>query len=976
MTARDTWGYGFDKTTNKSNSNTGSSTEGGSSWIRGQSPGMSRYPAMAAGAIPAPRSNTGGGNGEHGEQHQSYNRNSWRPSAIGLAISPSKHTGKTTPTPTPTRLRPLSKLLPAKPDMPPAPPPKNTASPPPGGTRTAAMQRQASSSPSHGQQQPQQPKYEFLHPIAAQFLRPAVPPATVATTATGKSNANTNNYAQPQQQQQQQQASLRLVIPDTKPAPVPLTTNNIGSKPPINPDPPRDSAFTEFEEDSLRRSTSPAGQIWCPPSAFPPDSAGGAGAVASPYYVADGYGNWILGDPRSAFEKEMQSPMSMGGVVAAPPQAKVVTAKAGIVTTAVQTQIPVRRSKEPLRQENIVVTRGSDELFIQSPKELAVTPPLPAQEQKVQKPATAAAAAVAKTPRPEDPKTPRLRHVASTPKTMPSPLFSRQPNPRSVSQTLPSGNNASSNSRTLTARSSRSRITSSDSGITVFSVSSETSDDGGMMTADGVKAAGPTTMKNLSPVAESPRSRAAAASNIGSGTKESDDGHHPVGGRGNVTSNVGGGANMVSYPAIPGRDTPAVRERAFFPGVVLPPSMSHIFNQQPEGQPSPTLGTMMNNRNANMDGNIAGNRNNNIVHANQNQGRGYQRQPPHLPYGGYQEQTRHTRTGSGGGGSGMGRGRGGRGGIMTNMNTRNMYTQPPPHNMYRGSNLRPPPMPYAPRTGSPTMRMVEPSPEPEPQGAARPYQQQQQQPQQTRDDRSFLPSSSSARRRPPSNLPHPFPMHPQARPNRPAQPQPYLPEPTIPDLGSAAGHHQHRDSLSRYPGYPMPIPQPYKPLQAAQPQDQDQSQRHSMQGFWRPPRPAPHPPLGTAPYGAKEAPTPNYVVEGEDEDEDDDDDQFSQEAAASTSSSLLAKRLGTTRAANMALPPQSVKPAAHHRWQQTQHEQQQQQQQPEKAQQNYNGQPSITVPDYPVTPDLPSTPTWLPRLTPTRRGTDLVLNVG
>ncbi|KAJ2981451.1 hypothetical protein NQ176_g2012 [Zarea fungicola] len=198
VTTRDTWGYGFDKTTNKSNSNTGSSTEGRSSWIRGQSPGMSRYPAMAAGAIPAPRSNTGGGT----EQHQSYNRNSWRPSAIGLAISPSKHTGKTTPTPTPTRLRPLSKLLPAKPDMPPAPPPKNAS--PSGGANAVSMNRQANSSPSYGQQQQQQkqePKYEFLHPIAAQFLRPAVPPATV-TTAIDKPNADNT----------QQPASLRLCL--------------------------------------------------------------------------------------------------------------------------------------------------------------------------------------------------------------------------------------------------------------------------------------------------------------------------------------------------------------------------------------------------------------------------------------------------------------------------------------------------------------------------------------------------------------------------------------------------------------------------------------------------------------------------------------------------------------------------------------------------------------------------------------------
>jgi hypothetical protein len=75
------------------------------------------------------------------------------------------------------------------------------------------------------------------------------------------------------------------------------------------------------------------------------------------------------------------------------------------------------------------------------------------------------------------------------------------------------------------------------------------------------------------------------------------------------------------------------------------------------------------------------------------------------------------------------------------------------------------------------------------------------------------------------------------------------------------------------------------------------------------------------------------------------------ERTTSTGSSLLAKRVGSDRAANMAMPG-AFPPAAAFHW---------------------RGDDFPAAPGMPS--DLPATPTWVPRLTPTRRGDDLFLNV-
>lgn len=879
--ARDTWGYGFDKTSHSSDR---------SSWIAREAPGMSRYPAM-----PAPSGSGAGGHATQQQQQQPYNRDSWRPSAIGLAISPSKVSGGT-PAATPTRLRPLSKLLPAKPDMPPVTP--KTTSPPPA-MRPAYQE-------GRGDQAPLQPQ-AFLHPIAAQFMRPAA-----AAPAPQPAATNNNN---------QRPYSLRLVIPDdSKPSPA-QDKQRVQSRPPQagGGGAGRDSTLTEFEEDELRRSTSPsAGQIWCPPSAGPDSAA----ATAAPYYVSDGYGNWVLGDTKNALDREMQSPLSAGTMP------RVATARSGIVTTAVQTQIPARRSREPLvaaaaaAAEETTSKEEEDQIpgsIQNTPKVLAAAPRIPAdQAQKTSVEEQEAAPA-------EDPKTPRVRSAVRTPKTVPSPLFSRQPNPRSASNPLPNINTATytAQGRSLTAGGGRSRATSADSGITAFSIGSDGAADDSNNNLKSPLATTPGPVNNLSPVAESPRSRATAASHAGSNDVHTTTSNNSNAAGPSESNGGGGGVSPVSYPRIPGRGAasgplaPRGGGRAHFSGVA--PSRMLLLNQQESGQPSPTLGR-----------------------------ESFQRRPPYLPYGGApppEAAARYSR----GGGNGMSRGRG-RGGPMT------MMMRPPSQNSTMGGGgplLRPPSqnsLAQQQRTGSPTMRIVEPSPEPEPLHAT--TTPASTAPPPPRDDRSMLPSAAARqpRRRPPSHLPHPFPMYPQPRPPRAAQPAPPPQEPTIPSIST------DRDSFSRYPGHPMPIPQPY----------QHQHQHEA----WRP-----------TPSQQSYNPAAH--------------DNSSQEALAATSTSspsssslLLAKRLGTTRAANMTLQPQQQQQpqgqrslGIRDRWQQS----------PQQTQQGGGGGGGGVagrgggdgrtlevhqVAEYPATPDLPSTPTWLPRLTPTRRGEDLVLSVG
>ena len=122
-------------------------------------------------------------------------------------------------------------------------------------------------------------------------------------------------------------AHTALSAPPASPAPKPSLTLTIPYSTPKPPNPkpkptpflkppaqthPRDSITTEFEEDGTQTclsaprdwtlsSSTPRAKsvIWRPPSQTP---------VAAPYYVADRYGNWVLGDPaRDPAARELEA---------------------------------------------------------------------------------------------------------------------------------------------------------------------------------------------------------------------------------------------------------------------------------------------------------------------------------------------------------------------------------------------------------------------------------------------------------------------------------------------------------------------------------------------------------------------------------------------------------------------------------------------------------------------------------------------
>ncbi|KAK2594426.1 hypothetical protein QQS21_007880 [Conoideocrella luteorostrata] len=267
---RDSWGYRFDKNHGRSASTGG---EQPPPWITNpahppQNPnGSSTMPippvtstaramppvtTATASVVPAAAARALASTGRPTNPPappRAYNRTSWRPSTIGLAISPaaSKNNAPATPI-----SRPLSRLLPAKPLLALAIPKKSSSTLP---------TKHADVPPSKNQSEtPPSPKYTRVasHP-------PVLP---------------------------------KLLIPHRHDDFLNMTktTNK-----------PRESTMTEFEEDGRESSSiSPEGQIWRPPSAAPQ-------SAAATYYVADKHGNWVLGDTyriSQAAELEGTTPLS------------------------------------------------------------------------------------------------------------------------------------------------------------------------------------------------------------------------------------------------------------------------------------------------------------------------------------------------------------------------------------------------------------------------------------------------------------------------------------------------------------------------------------------------------------------------------------------------------------------------------------------------------------------------------------------
>ncbi|PNY21676.1 Uncharacterized protein TCAP_07227 [Tolypocladium capitatum] len=390
---RDTWGYKVDK----------SGSSGRNSWMV-QPTHPPRGPDSPSPSPPG-----------------AYSRASWRPSAIGLAITPTQ--SRSTQTTPPRR---ISMLLPAKPGL--------------------ALGMPKKSSPLvHASSPPQQ----------LRVVQPSPP--------------STRNKPQPP-------LPLKLEIPQQENFRTTVGGSKLGQA--------RESAMTEFEEDG-RTSQSPEGQIWKPPSAAPQS--------ATTYYVADRYGNWVLGGPRRiarAAEPNVMRPMTAN------------TPKASIANAVL---LPVAQKAQKVESKS---PRLPGE-----PKGVAATP---AETKIAAEPSTLTS--------------PDLGQQA-----MPRPLFSSNPNPRTVASAR------RSSARSMT----RPRATSVDSGVTTITTSSEEFDD--------LQPPAPPQV-NLSPVAESPPS--------------------------------GTGRVPVSYPRIHERNGGPVAAGKFT--VVAPPRRPILYH--PPGQPNPTPG--------------------------------------------------------------------------------------------------------------------------------------------------------------------------------------------------------------------------------------------------------------------------------------------------------------------------------------------------------------------------------------------------
>lgn len=217
-------------------------------------------------------------------QPPAYDRASWLPQSIGVAISGPRDQQSADPAP-----RRLSKLLPAKPEFPPLAGRRNT---PPSLFNEATMVVP----PQVKKQQ------EVYKPYSAPF-RPrrqspeynmnATPARNYGMDPRFGSGAMTQIKPQPPAPAMSPAISLDKPQP---PLPLPpklkVSTNVAELAAPTRPaQVGRDSDLTEFEEDGGSSLSVHGQQIWVPPSAHP-DSA-------LAYYFSDPNGNWILRNPET-----------------------------------------------------------------------------------------------------------------------------------------------------------------------------------------------------------------------------------------------------------------------------------------------------------------------------------------------------------------------------------------------------------------------------------------------------------------------------------------------------------------------------------------------------------------------------------------------------------------------------------------------------------------------------------------------------
>ncbi|KAH0492334.1 hypothetical protein TgHK011_007292 [Trichoderma gracile] len=819
-----------------------------------------------------------------------YNRASWRPSAIGLAISPS-HTRDVTRAPTPTSARPVSKLLPAKPVMDRGPPKLEVSLPSrdgdshfgaaammgaaAGAASGAAMSGAiaASSKPSSQPKAQQKPQ-----PLPPSQIHPALREPAPAEPSIRPRNLTP-------QSKPQSPLPLKLLIPKTgnfKPF-VPVVTRH-------------DSSTTEFEEDG-RTSVSPVGQVWRPPSDDPQSAA--------PYYVADRSGNWRLGDPARAQEiAELEA--SISPLTAAPKSAApklvaglgLATEAAGalaLVKAASQRRdnnnnnraVEASKAARQNRQSALGINMAPEKTIRAVEPSLSSDEDIQEQDQQDQQPYA------------------------------PRPLFNNNFPRRS-----------STHRRSSTRSLTRPRITSTDSGVTTISTST---DDTDLRSPPPVEQPG-----SLSPVVESPQAL------------------RPREGR-----------SPTQYPKIPASLQVAVPP---------PPAGAGNVTAAAKGdrpaQPSPSFGAPL------AAGTMSSAGGNMPRQQQQQQQQGKKLVSPRM----IQQAPDAIRTGSP-----MMRSES----APFRPDNNKRYMQPP------RSNTLPQ---QQPQQGIPSSQPSTTAPR------AYPPQQQQQQ----RYPAQRPPSSNNY------SMPYRLPPHPTAyRPNIDSSGYPY--QTRLPDLSQApsttynmpyppqTNRYPHHHPRNHQPPFSQqqqpsgrPIPQQQPPSQRPQPQAQAQRQQPQQLQLQqrRQQQQQQQQNLSIQPSSSNQTSLPHPLLTTTSA-------TSTSTSTSTSSSSLLAKRLGPSRAANLTIPvPQSASSsiystttttatannnninsansaaASRSKW--LRHnsipfpaapgEQQQQQQQATQTQ-----SPKRFPPPPQEPAELPATPVWKPRLTPTRRGDDLFL---
>ncbi|PHH61757.1 hypothetical protein CDD81_8004 [Ophiocordyceps australis] len=205
-------------------------------------------------------SSSGNSNSNNNTRHEppprAYSRASWRPSAIGLAISPTY--SRLTATPPPRR---LSKLLPPRPELPPQP--RGAAA-----RVKAAMPNNSSTlSTSHTKSSTLSTSHTKSSSAKPATRSSSIPTSNGDTLTSNKSSATLGT-----------KTTTTTTTPPKLDIPRPDALRTLAGL-------ARDSTMTEFEEDDNGQQPSPEGQIWRAPSMLA-------------YYVADSHGNWVLADAR------------------------------------------------------------------------------------------------------------------------------------------------------------------------------------------------------------------------------------------------------------------------------------------------------------------------------------------------------------------------------------------------------------------------------------------------------------------------------------------------------------------------------------------------------------------------------------------------------------------------------------------------------------------------------------------------------